>query len=348
MNKLILLLCIFFIYAKSSTVYSQPTDPFEIRMENEQKVWETIKAGNVLRLSKYIDSGLEINKRGWDGSTWLVDAITFQQYEIVKLLLENGADPNLRTAPFKDDHDNWIPEDSPLEAALVFDTAYSTAKLLLKYGANVNDTDIYCGTLLHEVITGKGDKMYAELYSENADTNKLKLNENESLKKIQWLVKHGADVNKKNPYGGPPLYSAVSFNYYRAAETLIDNGAECNFSDKQGKTLLHLAESPEFILKLIKKGIDVNARMDDGMTALHYAAFSNNYEKAKLLVENGADVNAADYDSHLTPLGWMIVDDFNYDIAKLLIAHNATIPEVLVKERGFTDEIEKIKSELGK
>ncbi len=43
---------------------------------------------------------------------------------------------------------------------------------------------------------------------------------------------------------------------------------------------------------LIKKGADVNAKNNDGETALMLASLNGNFEAANLLIEKGADVNA--------------------------------------------------------
>lgn len=71
----------------------------------------------------------------------MLEAIYAKKINVVEFLLNEGADPNLRSAPFYDEHDNLIPEDSPLEAVIVFDTLFSTADLLIENGANVNLKD---------------------------------------------------------------------------------------------------------------------------------------------------------------------------------------------------------------
>lgn len=64
---------------------------------------------------------------------------------------------------------------------------------------------------------------------------------------------------------------------------------------KNDITLLHDAAKAgdhEALTKLIKSGVDVNARDDSGGTALHKAAHSKSAENVKTLIEAGADVNA--------------------------------------------------------
>ncbi len=322
-------------------------DSFDIKIELYQKYVESIKNGDLEKISKYIKNGWGINSRFISGTTYLIEAIQYKQPEIITYLLNYGADPNLRSAEFKDVNDNWIPEDSPLEMAIVFDSDYSTAALLLKHGANINDTIEHYGTVLHEVISGAGDKMSSDLYTENQNTNKFSKNQAAALEKVKWLINHGANPNATNSFGDTPIYNAVNFRYFDIVDFLIDHGASTNINRNNGKTLLHLTESPALVLKLIKLGADVNARTnEEGLTPLHMAAFSGNLEKMKILVENGADVNIKDYDSHLTPLDWLIVEGFTHDMAKLLISHGATVREDLAVQYGLKDEIDKIKKEL--
>lgn len=48
----------------------------------------------------------------------------------------------------------------------------------------------------------------------------------------------------------------------------------------------------EFVKFLIKMGVDVDARNNKEMTPLMWAAYYGNVKIAKLLIDNGADVNA--------------------------------------------------------
>src|SRR4051812_11599135 len=52
---------------------------------------------------------------------------------------------------------------------------------------------------------------------------------------------------------------------------------------------------------LLAAGVDVNARQNDGATALHWAAYHDNVEIAGLLLDGGATPNAAN-DLKVTPL----------------------------------------------
>ena len=73
----------------------------------------------------------------------------------------------------------------------------------------------------------------------------------------------------------------------------------------------------------------INQRDKLGATALHHAAFGGHRDVVRALVENGADINAADSEFGATPAGWAIeylremggflaieLDDFGYAIQR--------------------------------
>ena len=83
---------------------------------------------------------------------------------------------------------------------------------------------------------------------------------------------------------------------------------------------------------LIQNGADVNAVDKDKMTPLHWAAYYGHVDLAKVLIQNGADVNAIDKDK-CTPFHnaarWGDVD-----VAKVLIQNGADVNAIA--EEGWT------------
>lgn len=75
-------------------------------------------------------------------------------------------------------------------------------------------------------------------------------------------------------------------------EKLIEAGREGSME----KTRALLQQHPELI----------NNRDAAGATPLHYAAFAGHCDVVRLLVQNGADINARDARFGATPAGWAI------------------------------------------
>jgi ankyrin repeat protein len=84
----------------------------------------------------------------------------------------------------------------------------------------------------------------------------------------------------------------------------LSRSALTNFTDKEGKTLLHAAAAlgkRDVAQQLLEDGADVDAKANDGATPLHYAALKGKKEVAELLLAHKADVNAIDKNGR-TPL----------------------------------------------
>ena len=124
----------------------------------------------------------------------------------------------------------------------------------------------------------------------------------------------------------PDLVKAIRNGDARAALKLIDNGADVNGRDAEGNTPLILASfyaSPNCVELLLEKGADPNAANQSGVTALVRAATS--YEKTRLLVEAGAKVRVRTSDHGNTPLILAARRAGNSRTVKLLIDRGATV-----------------------
>jgi len=123
------------------------------------------------------------------------------------------------------------------------------------------------------------------------------------------------------------LYTAINNNQENATvQLLIQYGAAPN-----GEILLLSAEKQRFDLvrQFIQMGTDVNYKYPstssyaDGMTALLHACKRGNFETVKMLVENGADINARALDGN-TALS-LTQNVNNSEIFYYLIEHGAVV-----------------------
>lgn len=124
-----------------------------------------------------------------------------------------------------------------------------------------------------------------------------------SIELTELLIKYGANVNETTPTGYSVLmnasersdadiyeYGVNSFQLH-CIQLLIDNGADVNAKDENGKTplmyaCLHRCESIEIVRLLLKNGANVNAKDNNDKTALDYASKLEYEDIAKMLMDN--------------------------------------------------------------
>jgi len=143
-------------------------------------------------------------------------AIEYGTIELIKFLLENGANVNAKN---KDSFD-----DTPLRVAVVRRDDIEIIKVLLEHGADVNATS-----------NGKSTPL---IVSNNGEVIKL-------------LIEHGADVNAKYDEGFTPLHFASVNGQIEIVKILIENGADVNVKNDFGQTPKNMAWDPE-VLELLK------------------------------------------------------------------------------------------------
>jgi ankyrin repeat protein len=132
-----------------------------------------------------------------------------------------------------------------------------------------------------------------------------------------YLTTHPEWVNAKAEYGRTPLHEAVAPSEYSG------NFIELSEIEIEGEVQLVLAlrEQPESVKLLIEEGANVNARDYSGQTPLHFAAVYGRMASTELLIENGANVNAKDHNGD-TPLA-IAVKIGHKEVVKFLRKHGA-------------------------
>lgn len=151
---------------------------------------------------------------------------------------------------------------------------------------------------------------------------------------VKLLLRHGADVHStgRSVPSETALLQAARAGNIEICRILLKHGASPNFQPKDRdvpESVLHAAarDGPVSLVELLlDNGADVNARENQGVTALHFAAHrrTGRCTVARMLLKAGLDVNMG-YDTRLpqqpmpvTPLHIAVINGYD-DFAELMI-----------------------------
>ncbi|XP_064615851.1 putative ankyrin repeat protein RF_0381 [Liolophura sinensis] len=183
-----------------------------------------------------------------------------------------------------------------------------TFKLLVRSGIwDVDHRDCNGETVLMSAVESEMVEEVEVLLDANADPNLLcdagfcplfRAVDRGNYAISSALIEAGADVNYAVCNKVTLLQAAVEDGFSKIAELLLQNGADPNFVPSGSPHPLIMAicdRDSKCVDALIKHGADVNARREDGVTALHLAAFYGGSEESiHLLLKHGADPHARD------------------------------------------------------
>jgi len=120
--------------------------------------------------------------------------------------------------------------------------------------------------------------------------------EKDDIKMAELLIAHGAVVDAPNQLGSP-LFRAVDKGHVKMAELLVRHGANVNTTASYlyGEPTLSVAAKAaraDLVELLVANGADVKAADTMGFTALHWAADRGDVKTAQILLAHGATVDA--------------------------------------------------------
>lgn len=138
---------------------------------------------------------------------------------------------------------------------------------------------------------------------------------------IESLLDNGADVNFTDKHGQAIIHEVSRVWHVDVAKFILEKGGNINLRDKYGRTPLHVAASvdyPEMVEFLVQNGATINHRTEGELqTPVHFAAKNDAVRSLKMLIKLGAEINDLDY-KRRTPLHAAAELDRS-ETAKLLI-----------------------------
>jgi ankyrin repeat protein len=138
---------------------------------------------------------------------------------------------------------------------------------------------------------------------------------NGSVDIMQIVILKGLDVSDQEEPGNVPLTITIETscltdplpsNFAKASKTLLNSGSNVNVAPKEGNPAIVITadiDDTQIIRTMIKKmaKADIDARDENGQTALHIAAAYFHYKVIEELLAKGAEVDPID-DLGNTPL----------------------------------------------
>ena len=166
-------------------------------------LYRAVHAGDLDQLDRHIHWGADLNKANPDGEMPLHVAARRGRVAITRLLIRHGADRNIANGEGR----------TPMYVALMAGRT-QVAELLREHGAALDADD-----LLHEVArNGIADRDV-----------------------VEFLIRHGGDINNADASGSTPLHTAVDRGFRVVSKFLIAQGADVNALNRNGDPPLKLA-----------------------------------------------------------------------------------------------------------
>ncbi|KAJ5642154.1 hypothetical protein N7490_006154 [Penicillium lividum] len=250
-------------------------------------------------IQKALSGAFNLDERNDDGNTALAVAAFFNHIEIVRLLLESGADANSigsgGNTPLHYGSGPWCRESS-----------LEVVELLIHHGADVT-----------KAIDGPINNQWTPLH---LATNKW------SEDVVRLLLDKGARVNAKDTRGVTALH-LVHHTSTKIARLLLEHGADLSLEDEDGQTPLQVAaangdeEMVKFLLGY--QGLESDAKKWTQQAQFYNAVHEGDEATVGLLLEDGIDMTTKNVRGEY-PLHWAI-DHGHLGVASLLLKKGADI-----------------------
>ena len=266
----------------------------KVKDEDNRTLLHWAARGVHYEILKYlIEKGADVNAFDKNNVTALISVVARNHPKAVKLLIENGSDVNVKSNA----------EYTALHYA-ASDGFIEVVKLLIKNGAKLDIKNDYQRTPLIlaaretggletiKILVEAGANINATDYSEDTPLSLAAWRGYEDI--VNYLLDNGADLGTSTDKVKKLMSFALNKRMWKLYQKIFAEGYDLNTLSLEGISLLHFAAkggSEQIVSDLIKKGLDVNAKDIFGWIPLHYASNYGRLNVVKILIENGSEIN---------------------------------------------------------
>ncbi|EAX84160.1 hypothetical protein TVAG_065050 [Trichomonas vaginalis G3] len=196
-----------------------------------------------------------------NGENTVIQAVKFCLYDVCKYLIDIGVDLNLKTYTDKNVY-YYAAKNCDLDMLI----------LLKERGAKMNGIEmVAAGSSLSIMIwlLNNGSHFENKFHKNSLHTAAQK----GTCRELEFILKHGVDMEKKDKYGRTPLHYAAIL-----PKTVIFLNHD-DYYERMKKLSL------EKVKFLLSKGANVNAADDDGRTVLWRAIHNKNEKLCEFLID---------------------------------------------------------------
>ena len=223
-------------------------------------------------------------------------AVRRKDAELVRLLLEHGADPSLPEEGAPRGHSLWL---------AVHERQHEIARLLLDHGADPNGMVESSGTpmdqaerdpALRALLTAHGGRVEQGVRAQLG-----RLGQSRDFGKIEEFLRGHPELLSDPDWGDGILAGPAHAGDHEAIDLLLRLGARVPPVSKWAPYYYFKHEATAAFL--LDRGMDPDHMNWHRFTLLHHMAAEGELGKARLLVEHGATIDALDDEYRSTPLG---------------------------------------------
>jgi len=257
------------------------------------------KHGNHHRIQDYIEAGVNLEARNYEGDTPLFCVVRniapdkHKYYETAKLLLRSGANPSV-IGPYS----------TLIGIAVAFEDI-TMLEILCHAGADVNLIHESEGKNMLSVMTApRQSRLQLSPVAEAVCRNNLAI--------LKLLIQYGANLSYVSGDDSTTLITlAAKYNHCEILKFLMSIGLDVN-ETRESRTALHVATLSNKIDTanlLLKHGANVNATDKYNTTALMIASVENFPLLVEILLRNGADTKLVQQGTNKTALEMAVLND---------------------------------------